>query len=211
MTEITDLPVQRKRVRFLDAARLAVSAELMQYDGEDQFATAYKMTEKSGIKIPKYYGQAINDPVYGQQWREAINNEIKTLILFDTWRLVPRREVQKSGKNVIRTSWVFDIKFGADGRISRFKARLVARGDHQSDYDFNQTYAPVFRMDSFRILMALAARCQFHVYLMDATNAFVGSKIDTPNYIEIFDGLEILMTKQETLLWSWNSRNPCTD
>lgn len=175
---------------MIDAARLALATELLPHDWESNFATAYKSFEKSGITIPKSYDGAVNDPIYGQQWRDAIHQEVQTLIQFDTWRLVPRRSVQKEGKKIINTSWVFDIKIGADRKIDRFKARLVARGDRQHQNDIEQTYAPVIRMDSFRILIAIAARYDLTIHLMDATNAFVKSEIDTPNYIEIFKGLE---------------------
>ena len=45
---------------------------------------------------------------------------------------------------ILTTQWVFDVKLGPDGRIERFKARLVARGNEQLDDDFEETFAPVF-------------------------------------------------------------------
>jgi len=57
-----------------------------------------------------------------------------------------------------------------------FKARLVARGNEQSDDDFDGTFAPVFRLDSLQILCAIAARYGLIAHIMDALNAFVGSK-----------------------------------
>ncbi|EEA19268.1 hypothetical protein PMAA_015260 [Talaromyces marneffei ATCC 18224] len=60
-------------------------------------------------------------------------------------------------KAVISCKWVFDIKYQADGRIERFKARLVARGfSQQEGLDFEDTFAPVIRLESLRVLFAIA-------------------------------------------------------
>lgn len=67
---------------------------------------------------------------------------------------------------------------------------MVARGNEQSEDDFNETFAPVFRMDSLRILVALAARYGLVAHLLDAINAFAGSDLDKPNYMEIPEGLQ---------------------
>src|SRR5699024_8035713 len=71
-----------------------------------------------------------------------------------------------------------------------FKARLVARGNEQSESDFDETFAPVFRLDSLRILLAIAVEFGLVVHLLDAKNAFVGSDLDKPNCMEIPEGLQ---------------------
>ena len=88
------------------------------------------------------------------------------------------------------TQWVFVVKLGPDGQIERFKARLVARGNEQSDNDFEETFAPVFQLDSLWILIALAARYRLLAYMLDASNAFVSSDLDKPNCMEILEGLQ---------------------
>ena len=88
------------------------------------------------------------------------------------------------------TWWVFDIKLGPDGQIERFKTRLVARGNEQSDNDFEETFAPVFCLDSLWILIALAARYGLLAHMLDASNAFVSSDLDKPNCMEIPEGLQ---------------------
>jgi hypothetical protein len=83
------------------------------------------------------------------------------------------------------------VKFSADGRIERFKARLVARGFSQREgLDFEDTFAPVIRLESLRILFALAAHYGLTAHLLDATNAYVGSKIDKQIYMEIPEGVD---------------------
>lgn len=79
--------------------------------------------EKAGIKILRSYSEAINDPIYGSKWKEAITKELIALITFGTWQIIPRKEAEGT---ISSTRWVFDIKLGPDGRIDCFKARLVA-------------------------------------------------------------------------------------
>lgn len=180
-----DRPTQRFRAHM---ARLAIATELLIDDHEYEFARALR--EKAGIRIPRTYSEAINDAIYGTKWKEAIHKELSALVSFGTWNVIPRKKAEAENHTISTTRWVFDIKLGPDGRIDRFKARLVARGNEQSDDDFNETFAPVFRLDSLRILVAIAARYGMIAHLLDATNAFVGSDLDKPNCMEIPEGLQ---------------------
>jgi hypothetical protein len=91
---------------------------------------------------------------------------------------------------VISCKWVFDIKYLADGRIEQFKARLVARGFAQREgIDFEDTFAPVIQLESLRVLFAITATYRLIAHLLDATNAFVGSKLDKQIYMEVSKGL----------------------
>ncbi|ODM15243.1 hypothetical protein SI65_09184 [Aspergillus cristatus] len=180
-----DRPAQRMRAHL---ARLAVAAELLQTDREYEVAEkACAVCEKAGIRIPKSYSEAVNDPIYGSKWKEAIHKELSALVSLGTWNVVPRKEAEGT---VSSTRWVFDVKLGPDGRIDRFKARLVARGNEQSDDDFDETFAPVFRLDSLRILVAIAAQLGLEAHVLDAMNAFAGSDLDKPNCMEIPEGLQ---------------------
>jgi len=178
-------PAQHMRAHL---ARLAVATELLIGDREYKvMEKACAAHEKAGICIPKSYNEAINVPIYGSKWKEAIHKELSTLIGFCTWELKPRKEAEGT---ISSTRWVFDVKLGPDGRIDRFKARLVARGSEQSDDDFDETFAPVFRIDSLRILVAIAAQLGLLAHVLDANNAFAGSDLDKPNCMEIPEGLQ---------------------
>lgn len=184
--EESDRPAQRMRAQL---ARLAVATELLVEDREYEVnEKAREAREKAGIRIPRSYTEAINDPIYGAKWKEAIHRELSALISFRTWTIKPRKEV--GDMTISTTRWVFDVKLGADGRIERFKARLVARGNEQSDDDFDETFAPVFRLDSLRILIAIAIMCGMSAHVLDASNAFAGSDLDKPNCMEIPEGLQ---------------------
>ncbi|ODM22593.1 hypothetical protein SI65_00182 [Aspergillus cristatus] len=180
-----DRPAQRMRAHL---ARLAVAAELLQTDRKYEVAEkACAVCEKARIHIPKSYSEAVNDPIYGSKWKEAIHKELSALVSLGTWNVIPQKEAEGT---VSSTRWVFDVKLGPDGRIDRFKARLVARGNEQSDDDFDETFAPVFRLDSLRILVAIAAQLGLEAHMLDAMNAFAGSDLDKPNCMEIPEGLQ---------------------
>lgn len=183
-------PAQRLRARLAqkENARMALATELLIGDCEFEVTEkARPALEKNGIRLPRTYKEAVNDLIYGSKWKEAIHKELIALMSFGTWRVIPRKEADVT---ISSTRWVFDVKIGLDGRIDRFKARLVARGNEQSDDDFDETFAPVFRLDSLRILVAIAARNGLIAHMLDASNAFVGSDLDKPNCMEIPEGLQ---------------------
>jgi hypothetical protein len=91
----------------------------------------------------------------------AINDELRSLAMNNVWELT---EALK-GINVVSCKWVFKIKRLPNGQIDRFKARLVARGfTQQYGVDYSETFAPVVRMESLRILLTIAAREDLEVH-----------------------------------------------
>jgi hypothetical protein len=77
---------------------------------------------------------------------------------------------------VIDTKWVFQNKQDEHGVITRNKARLVAQGFSQIEgLDFGETYAPVARLESIRILLAYATHHDFKLYQMDVKSSFLNS------------------------------------
>ena len=94
---------------------------------------------------------------FQQQWADAIQEELASHQKQQTWELVPLKAAR--GRNIISTRWVFKIKQQADGSISKFKARLVARGFTQVEgLDYFETYAPVVRVESLRTMLAIAVQ-----------------------------------------------------
>lgn len=68
--------------------------------------------------------------------------------------------------------------------------RLVARGNEQSEDDFEETFTLVFHLDSLWILLSLAARFGLLAHMLDASNVFASSDLDKPNCMEIPEGLQ---------------------
>ena len=86
------------------------------------------------------------------------------------WNLVPRPH----DRTVIGTRWVFRHKLDDQGQITRNKARLVVQGYNQEEgIDYDETFAPVARMEVIRMLIAFAAHMEFKLYHMDVKSVFL--------------------------------------
>ena len=108
-------------------------------------------------------------------WREAVNDEMDSIMSNQTWVLV---DLPK-GSKPISYKWVFKRKYNMDGSIQTFKARLVAKGFKQKQgIDYFDTYAPVARITSIRVLLVLASIYDVHVYQMDVNTVFLNGDLD---------------------------------
>jgi hypothetical protein len=88
------------------------------------------------------------------------------------------------GKNIVSCKWVFKAKHDANGNITRFKARLVARGFSQVyGIDYFETYAPVAKLTTYRTIFALAALEQWEIHEMDVITGYLLGKLDEEIYM----------------------------
>ncbi|GKE34003.1 copia protein, partial [Tanacetum coccineum] len=85
---------------------------------------------------------------------------------------------------LIGTKWVFRNKLDENGVVSRNKARLVAQGYNQQEgIDYDETYCPVTRFESIRILLAYAYALDFKLFQMDVKSAFLYGLINEEVYV----------------------------
>ncbi|GJW19404.1 retrovirus-related pol polyprotein from transposon TNT 1-94 [Tanacetum coccineum] len=83
-----------------------------------------------------------------------------------------------------RTKWVYRNKLDKNGIISRNKARLVAQGYNQQEgFDYDETYAPITRLESIRILLAYACALDFKLFQMDVKSEFLNGFINEEVYM----------------------------
>jgi Reverse transcriptase (RNA-dependent DNA polymerase) len=88
------------------------------------------------------------------------------------------------GANIVSCKWVFKLKRLPDKRIDRYKARLVARGfTQQYGVDYNETFAPVVRMKTLRVLLAIAAAEDLEIHQMDVVTAYLAGELEEEIYI----------------------------
>ena len=133
---------------------------------------------------PKNVSEASQD----ESWMKAMEEELTQIEKNETWELVPR----PANKNVIGTKWVFRNKLNEDGKVVRNKARLVCKGYAQVEgIDFEETFAPVARLEAIRMFLAFAVYKDFTVYQMDVKSAFLNGKIKEEVYIEQPDGFQL--------------------
>lgn len=115
---------------------------------------------------PQYYHQAVHFP----EWRQAMQLELAALELNNTWSIVPLPK----DKHTIGCRWIYKVKYNSDGSIDKHKARLVAKGyTQQQGLDFLETFSPVAKLVTVKILLALAATQHWHLHQLDIHNAFL--------------------------------------
>ncbi|KAI3493588.1 hypothetical protein L1887_40790 [Cichorium endivia] len=103
------------------------------------------------------------------------------------WDLVPK----PSNYRVIGTKWVFRNKLDDMGTVVRNKARLVAKGYSQTEgLDYDETYAPVARLEAIRIFLAYAAHKNIIVHQMDVKSAFLQGDLQETVYLQQPPGFE---------------------
>ena len=110
-----------------------------------------------------------------------MDEELKMIEKNQTWELVNRPE----NKEVIGLKWVYKTKYNEDDSVQKYKARLVAKGYFQKPgIDFNETFAPVVRMETIRTVLALAAQLKLNVYQLDVKSAFLNGDLEEEIFVE---------------------------
>ncbi|KAM2668187.1 hypothetical protein EV2_019802 [Malus domestica] len=130
---------------------------------------------------PQNFHEANNQDV----WKEAMREELKALDLHKTWSITKLPK----GKKAVGCKWIYKIKFNSDGSIERHKARLVARGFTQTfEVDYKETFAPVAKMNSIRVLLSVAVNKGWSMYQMDVKNAFLHGDLEEEVYMKLPPG-----------------------
>jgi transposase InsO family protein len=165
------------------------------YDEEYASHVAFLSTSMwSKSMEPRNYQEAINHPLYAKEWELAIKEEYESLMRNGAWELVE----PPPGRNIVTCKWVFKAKRDANGSIVRFKARLVARGFTQAyGVDYLETYAPVTKLTTYRVIFALAALEQWEIHGMDVITAFLLGKLDEDIYMTQPEGFVAKGMKKE--------------
>ena len=129
---------------------------------------------------PQTYKEAMSTPE-APYWQEAVNDEINSIMQNHTWELVNL----PPGNKPIGCKWIFKRKLQTNGTIDKYKAHLVAKGYRQKEgLDFFDTYSPVTRITSIRMLIATTAIHNFEIHQMDVKITFLNGDLDEEIYME---------------------------
>jgi hypothetical protein len=127
---------------------------------------------------------------FRSEWMKAAQFEVDTLMQKGTFKYVSANMPELALVEVLPLKWVPKYKFDEDGYLTKFKMRVVARGDLQhTDED---TYAATLAAQTFRAVMAIVAAFDLETRQYDAVNAFVNAKLKNPVYCKAPPGFEKL-------------------
>lgn len=133
------------------------------------------------IREPQNLEEALSSP-QSDEWIHAVEEELSNLKRLKTWKAV---ELPMS-KNCIDSKWVFKLKRDTNGKIARFKARLVARGFNQKEgIDYDQTYAPVARFAIVRFLLAASVTFGWLTRHIDIKSAYLNGHLKEELYMRL--------------------------
>jgi hypothetical protein len=111
--------------------------------------------------------------------------EYRSIIKNNVWDIVPRPK----DKSVVSSKWIYKIKHAANGSVEKFKEIFVARGFTQEEgIDYEETFSPVARYTSIRIIISLASILGWKLHQMDVKTTFLNGKIEQEVFVEKPDG-----------------------
>ncbi|GKF47002.1 retrovirus-related pol polyprotein from transposon TNT 1-94, partial [Tanacetum coccineum] len=118
-------------------------------------------------------------------WIESMQDELNQFERLQVWELVPRPE----GKNVIALKWLWKNKCNAENIVVQNKTRLVAKGYKQDEgIDFEESFAPVARLEAIRMFIAYDAHKNITIFQMDVKTAFLNGPLKEEVYVSQPEG-----------------------
>jgi hypothetical protein len=114
-------------------------------------------------------------------WKNAMDKEMETLYKNEAWDLVDLL----TGRNPISDKWVFKKKLNAEGKVEKYKSRLVAKGYSQVEgIDFGEIFSHVVKLTSIRFLLFVATTFYFEVEQMDVKITFLHGDLEDEIYMK---------------------------
>ena len=166
------------------------------WDNSDQaFLNAAQTVNTTILGNPQHYKDAMATPE-AEKWRIAMNEEMQCLEEHGVYELVDLPEERQP----IQCRWVYILKRDTDNHPKRYRARLVAKGFSQiQGIDYNETFAPVARHDTLRLLLAFAATFDFEVHGIDIKSAYLHGELEEEIYMVQPEGF--VREGQESKVW----------
>ncbi|GJU63327.1 retrovirus-related pol polyprotein from transposon TNT 1-94 [Tanacetum coccineum] len=166
------IPPPRDDFQEADAPRAVVLADSLVSISIDQDALSSK---------PKNFKQEMTEP----SWIDVMQEEIHEFERLQVWELVPCLDKVL----LIKLKWIYKVKMDEFGGVLKNKARLVAQGFRQEEgIDFEESFAPVARIEAIRIFIANAAHKNMTIYQMDVKTAFLNGELKEEVYVSQPEG-----------------------
>ena len=117
------------------------------------------------------------DALKCEKWRHAMDLEIEAINKKGTWELM---ELPKVG-----VKWIYKTKLNENGDVDKYKVRLVAKGyTQQHGVDYTEVFAPATRMETIRLVVALAAQRGWSIHQLDVKSAFLHGELNEEVFVE---------------------------
>ncbi|GKB77558.1 retrovirus-related pol polyprotein from transposon TNT 1-94 [Tanacetum coccineum] len=127
----------------------------------------------------------IKEAMLDHSWIESMQDELNQFKRLDVWELVEC----PVGRNIIKVKWIWKNKTDAENTVIRNKSCLVAKGYGQEEgIDFEESFAPVARLEAVRIFVAYAAHKNFPIFQMDVKTAFLNGPLKEEVFVQQPDG-----------------------
>ena len=141
---------------------------------------------RSNPEEPNNYKEVLQSPEKNK-WMDALKSELDSIKENNVWTVVTR----PNDKSIIKTRWIFKIKRNANNEPEKYKARLVAKGYcQQYGIDYNETFAPVVKVQTLRIIFVIAAQKNLVVHQVDINTGFLNGDLDGQVFIELPPGID---------------------
>ena len=175
--EQVELPLAHRRETRSNAGKppirlgfehLSCMHDIANYISYSHVSTAYKtfIASLQTVSIPNDWKCSKQDP----RWKDAMKDELNALVKNKTWELVRL----PPGKRAVGCKWVFIVKQIPEGKVDRYKSRLVAKGYNQAyGIDYDETFAPVAKMGIVKTLVSCAVNFGWLLHQLDVKNAFL--------------------------------------
>ncbi|KAI3434272.1 uncharacterized protein J3R85_006738 [Psidium guajava] len=169
-----DLPIALRK-----ATRKCTLHPISQFVSYQRLSTQHKafITALDSIIIPN----SVHEAFENRNWIQAMMAEMNALKKNDIWEVV----TLPKGKQPMGCKWVYTLKYKADGSLERCKARLVTKGYTQTyGVDYQETFAPVAKMNTVRMLLSLATIFGWSLQQFDVKNAFLHGDLEEEVFME---------------------------
>lgn len=148
---------------------------------EDEIFHEANIIQSFSNMIEVSLDEALNG-LHTNEWKNALAHEVRQILDRDTWKIVDR----PLEKTIVGSRFVLTNKLDTGGKVNRRKARLVAKSFNQRPgIDFEQSYAPVARLESLRLLVAISVYLKMTIRQVDVVTAYLNSHLDKPVYMEV--------------------------